>query len=101
MSNYSGIDSANTLDRASELLWAKNTDRQVLTTEKAQRTAAFFSVLGDANRWRILSALANREMPVGELAAAVEMSESAVSHQQRDYKMYLSVKLHNWLTIGS
>ncbi len=61
----------------------KNTDRQVLTTEKAQRMAAFFSVLGDANRWRILSALANGEMPVGELAAAVEMSESAVSHQLR------------------
>ena len=61
----------------------KNAERQVLTTEKAQRMAAFFSVLGDANRWRILSALANGEMPVGELAAAVEMSESAVSHQLR------------------
>ncbi len=61
----------------------KNAERQGLTTEKAQRMAAFFSVLGDANRWRILSALANGEMPVGELAAAVEMSESAVSHQLR------------------
>ena len=55
----------------------------VMTAEKAQRMADFFSVLGDANRWRILSVLANGEMPVGELAAAVEMSESAVSHQLR------------------
>ena len=55
----------------------------VLTVEKSQRMAAFFSVLGDANRWRILSALANGERPVGELAAVVEMSESAVSHQLR------------------
>ena len=55
----------------------------VLTIEKAQRMAAFFSVLGDANRWRILSVLADGEVPVGGLAAAVEMSESAVSHQLR------------------
>ncbi len=56
---------------------------EILSVEKAQRMAEFFGVLGDPNRWRILSALALGEMPVGELAAAVEMSESAVSHQLR------------------
>ncbi|MBV5261117.1 helix-turn-helix transcriptional regulator [Synechococcus moorigangaii CMS01] len=45
--------------------------------------AEFFSLLGDANRWRILSALAIEEMRVGDLAQAVDMSESAVSHQLR------------------
>ena len=55
----------------------------ILSIEKAQRMAEFFAVLGDSNRWRILSALALGEMRVGELAAAVEMSESAVSHQLR------------------
>lgn len=55
----------------------------MLSVEKAQRMAEFFSVLGDPNRWRILSALASQELPVGELAEAVEMSESAVSHQLR------------------
>jgi DNA-binding transcriptional ArsR family regulator len=55
----------------------------ILSVEKAQRMAEFFGVLGDPNRWRILSALASRELPVGELAKAVEMSESAVSHQLR------------------
>jgi len=55
----------------------------ILSMEKAQRMAEFFGVLGDPNRWRILSALALREMSVGELAEAVEMSESAVSHQLR------------------
>lgn len=55
----------------------------ILSVEKAQRMAEFFGVLGDPNRWRILSALAARELPVGELAEAVEMSESAVSHQLR------------------
>lgn len=57
--------------------------REILSQEKAQRMAAFFGVLGDPNRWRILSALALQSMRVGDLAAAVEMSESAVSHQLR------------------
>lgn len=61
----------------------ERSDAQVLTVEKAQRMAEFFSILGDPNRWRILSALAIEEMRVRDLAAAVEMSESAVSHQLR------------------
>ncbi|WP_084176664.1 ArsR/SmtB family transcription factor [[Limnothrix rosea] IAM M-220] len=57
--------------------------QQLLSREKAQRMAEFFGVLGDPNRWRILSALALQSMRVRDLAAAVEMSESAVSHQLR------------------
>ncbi|MBE9227919.1 helix-turn-helix transcriptional regulator [Phormidium sp. LEGE 05292] len=56
---------------------------QILLTEKAQRMAEFFSFLGDANRLRILSMLAVKELCVCDLAAALEMSESAVSHQMR------------------
>ncbi len=57
--------------------------RQILSVEKAQRMAEFFGTLGDANRWRILSALALQEMRVRDLAEAVDMTESAVSHQLR------------------
>ncbi|WP_017719438.1 ArsR/SmtB family transcription factor [Kamptonema formosum] len=57
--------------------------RDILSSEKAQRMAEFFSLLGDANRLRIVSALAVRELCVCDLAAAVKMSESAVSHQLR------------------
>lgn len=56
---------------------------QILLTEKAQKMAEFFSLLGDANRLRILSMLAVQELCVCDLAAALEMSESAVSHQMR------------------
>jgi ArsR family transcriptional regulator, lead/cadmium/zinc/bismuth-responsive transcriptional repressor len=56
---------------------------QVLNGDKAQRMAEFFAVLGDPNRWRILSALAIAELRVSDLAQVVEMSESAVSHQLR------------------
>ncbi len=54
-----------------------------LDTEKAQRMAEFFRLLGDANRLRILSVLAKQNMCVGDIAAILNMSESAVSHQLR------------------
>jgi ArsR family transcriptional regulator, lead/cadmium/zinc/bismuth-responsive transcriptional repressor len=57
--------------------------REILSVEKAQRMADFFSLLGDANRLRILSALAKQELCVCDLAATVKMTESAVSHQLR------------------
>ncbi|AFZ36569.1 transcriptional regulator, ArsR family [Stanieria cyanosphaera PCC 7437] len=54
-----------------------------LDQEKAQRMAEFFRLLGDANRLRILSVLAKQKLCVCDLAAILEMSESAVSHQLR------------------
>ncbi|MCS6814397.1 MAG: metalloregulator ArsR/SmtB family transcription factor [Cyanobacteria bacterium] len=55
----------------------------VLSVEKAQRMAEFFGSLADPNRLRIVSALAAQELCVCDLAAIVNMSESAVSHQLR------------------
>jgi DNA-binding transcriptional ArsR family regulator len=57
--------------------------QRILGVDKAQRMAEFFGVLSDPNRWRILSALAAQSMRVRDLADAVEMTESAVSHQLR------------------
>jgi ArsR family transcriptional regulator, lead/cadmium/zinc/bismuth-responsive transcriptional repressor len=59
---------------------------QVLSIEKSQRMAEFFSFLGDANRLRILSLLAQKELCVGDLATSLDMSESAVSHQLRNLR---------------
>ena len=61
---------------------------QLLNSEKAQRMGEFFSFLGDANRLRIISALALKEQCVHELAATVSMSESAVSHQLRNLRTH-------------
>jgi ArsR family transcriptional regulator, lead/cadmium/zinc/bismuth-responsive transcriptional repressor len=47
----------------------------------AQRMADFFGLLADANRLRIISLLASGELCVGDLAIALQMSDSAVSHQ--------------------
>ncbi|NJK41573.1 MAG: helix-turn-helix transcriptional regulator [Acaryochloridaceae cyanobacterium SU_2_1] len=58
----------------------------LLDLNKAQRMSEFFGLLADANRLRILSLLAEQELCVGDLAALVGMSESAVSHQLRTLK---------------
>ncbi len=50
---------------------------------KARRMANFFSLLGDANRLRILGVLSRRELCVHDIANLLQMTESAVSHQLR------------------
>lgn len=56
---------------------------EALNLNQAQQMAEFFRLLGDANRLRILSLLAKRDLCVCDLASLLEMSESAVSHQLR------------------
>jgi ArsR family transcriptional regulator, lead/cadmium/zinc/bismuth-responsive transcriptional repressor len=67
---------------------------QILSTEKAQRMAEFFSLLGDANRLRIVSVLISKELCVCDIAAALDMSESAVSHQLRALRSMRLVRYH-------
>ena len=62
---------------------ASPTQTETLTVEKAQRMSEFFGFLADTNRLRSLSILAAQEMCVGDLATALGMNESAVSHQLR------------------
>ncbi len=45
--------------------------------------AELFKALGDPTRVKILSCLQTRDMYVGEIADALNMSTSAVSHQLR------------------
>ena len=50
----------------------------------ATSLAGIFRALGDPTRLRIISALAEREFCVGDLTAALDMAQPAVSHQLRD-----------------
>ncbi len=72
------------------------TDRTTGTTALDKHTAAqvaeLFSALSDTSRVRIISVLAEREMNVGELAEAVGLSESAVSHQLRGLRQMRLVR---------
>lgn len=58
----------------------------------ASNVAATFHVLGDPTRVRLLAALAAGELPVGDLARLLGMTESAVSHQLRVLKGARMVK---------
>ncbi len=61
----------------------RDLELEVLNLDKAQKMAEFFRLLGDSTRLRILGLLAQQELCVCNLAQALEMSESAVSHQLR------------------
>ena len=43
--------------------------------------SAFFKVLGDETRLKILYALKNQELCAGDIAVLLDMTKSAVSHQ--------------------
>lgn len=78
-----GNDFNCTVQHPIDLDQVRQLHREILSLEKSQRMAEFFSLLGDPNRLRILSALAVQELCVCDLAAVVKMTESAVSHQLR------------------
>ena len=54
-----------------------------LQMEFIQEMAEFFKIFGDGTRIRVLQTLMEGEKNVGDLAEALEMSQSAVSHQLR------------------
>lgn len=76
---------------------ANPSQTETLTVEKAQRMSEFLGFLADTNRLRILSMLTNQEMCVGDLAIALGMNESAVSHQLRTLR---SIRLVNFRKQG-
>ena len=54
--------------------------------------SAFFKVIGDETRVKIIYALAEQEMCVNDLAMVLGMSQSAISHQLKLLKMENQVK---------
>ncbi len=61
----------------------KRIGRRMMSPAAVQRLATTFKVLGDPTRIKILDALSKEELCVCDLAALMEMSSSAVSHQLR------------------
>ena len=55
----------------------------LLKENTSTHLADLFSALSDPTRLRIISVLLDSEMNVGEIAAQLQMTESAVSHQLR------------------
>ncbi len=59
---------------------------QLIEPDVARTLAGVFKSLSDPTRLRIISALSQRELCVGDLAAALEMEQSTISHQLRDMR---------------
>ena len=64
----------------------------LLKEKKSTNLADLFSALSDPTRLRIISVLLDSEMNVGEIAAQLEMTESAVSHQLRGLRQMRLVR---------
>ena len=60
--------------------------------EKLYDLAELYKVFGDATRIKIISVLEGNELCVCDIAEAIEMSVSAVSHQLRTLKQARLVK---------
>lgn len=57
--------------------------RQALGGDRAADLGRLFQVMADPSRLRIISLLASGELCVCDIAAALKMTQSAVSHQLR------------------
>ena len=64
----------------------------LLKEQTSTHLADLFSALSDPTRLRIISILLDGEMNVGEIAAQLEMTESAVSHQLRGLRQMRLVR---------
>lgn len=59
-----------------------------LSVDDVQNLAEFFKVLADPTRLRLLHAMAYEERSVYDLASAVELTQSAVSHQLHALRLH-------------
>lgn len=70
-----------------------NEARSVMLGEETnQNLADLFKTLGDATRLKLLFALMQQELCVCDLAAVIDLSDSAVSHQLRVLRIQKLVK---------
>ena len=65
---------------------------ELLSKEISEWIAEVFKAFGDTTRVRILSLLLHQELCVGDIADALEMSQSAISHQLRILKQMHPIK---------
>ena len=70
----------------------KQVQAQMLEEKQLSAVSEFFKVLGDETRMKIINALSHGELCVSDIAAALEMTQSAVSHQLKLLRMAGQVK---------
>ena len=83
---------AASLKSSVKLKTRRRADLPDYTEEETQQLADFFKIFGDPTRIKILCELYAKEACVGDLAEALDMSQSAISHQLRVIKAINLVK---------
>lgn len=86
--NTNGADSMSNLD-STEL---SKIDSQIPEDEILYDLADLFKIFGDTTRIKILYALREAELCVGDIAELLKMNQSAVSHQLKILKQSKLVK---------
>ena len=66
--------------------------KRVIKEKSIYDLAELFKVFGDSTRIRILLALYDNELSVNDIAAALNMSQSAISHQLKNLKVSKLIK---------
>jgi DNA-binding transcriptional ArsR family regulator len=66
-----------------DVLHSETCSEALIDSATAEQLAQVFRAMADPTRVRILSALVETELCVGDLAAGLDMSISAISHQLR------------------
>ena len=88
--NHEGIECCETTEVHQDLLRIVN--ETMPSEEELYDLAELFKVFGDSTRIRILYVLFEAEVCVCDLAAALNMTQSAISHQLRILKQNKLVK---------
>ena len=70
----------------------KKAKKKMLPDDEIHGLSVLFKIIGDPTRVRIVWALDRFEMCVCDLAAALDMTKSAISHQLSTLKQYHLVK---------
>lgn len=76
-----------------EKLTKKDLLKRLPSEDSMLRLADFFSVFGDSTRMQIISLLRQQEMNVSDIADALDISVSAISHQLKTLKSHDLVRL--------
>lgn len=64
----------------------------LLDSSVVSKLSSFFKVIGDETRVKIIYALSQKEMCVGEISQILNISQSAISHQLKQLKLEGQVK---------
>lgn len=70
----------------------KELSKKAINQDDAYDLSEFFKVYGDITRIRIIQLLSIQEVCVHEIAASLDMSQSAISHQLKMLRQFKLVK---------